>query len=77
MSEYVVGNADQRVFLAEHPAILTDKGQTVDIGVDDDTQVEASLAHTLHDTLQVLLQRFGVMGELTGTFAIENFVTDA
>ena len=32
----IVGDADERVLLAEHLAVLADEGQTVHIGVDDD-----------------------------------------
>ena len=77
MGKNIVGHGDEGVFLAEHGSVLTDEGQTVNIGVYDDTEIESSLAHTAHDALQVLLQGFGIVGEVAVGLAVEYLVVYA
>ena len=40
ITQNIICHRYQGVFLAEHGAVFADKGQTVDIGVDNDTQVD-------------------------------------
>ena len=71
MLEHVVGYGHEGVFLAEHGAVLTDHGETVDIGVDDEGYVVVSLAHEVAYVREVFLERFGVVGEVAGGLEVE------
>ena len=55
MRKHIVGNRNQRVFLAEHLAIFLDECQAVDIGIDNDTHIIATLLQLIHNTTEVLL----------------------
>ena len=55
LRQHIVGDADQRILLAKHLAVLTDEGQTVNVGVDNDAEVIMTSLHLVHDALQVLL----------------------
>ena len=76
MAQYVVGHADKGVLFAEHHTILADESQTVDIGIDHDTEIEVAALHAIHDAMKVLLQRLRVMGKVACTLAVENLVVD-
>ena len=77
MAEHIVGNADKRIFLAEHTSVLTDKRKTVYIRIDNNTKTELAATHTLHYTAEILLQRFRIMGKIASRFAIKYFVINA
>ena len=70
--QHVVGYAHECVFLAEHLAILADERQTVYVGVDNDAEVVLAAVHLVHYTLQVLLERFGVVGEVAVGCRVED-----
>ena len=74
MRQHIIGHADQRIFLAKHRAVLADERQSVHVGVDHDAQVILAGLHLVHDALQVLLQRFGIVGEVARRLAVENRV---
>ena len=74
LRQHVVGNADQRVLLAEHCAVFTDECQTVYIGINDNAQIVVACLHLVHDAAQVLLQRFGVMGKVARHVSIEKLI---
>lgn len=67
----VVGHSDQGVFLAEHLAVLVDKGQTVHVRIDDDAHVGPCVGYRAADLSQVFFQRFGVVGEMSVGRAVE------
>ena len=74
MAQHIVGHADKGVFLTEHFSVFADKGQTVDIGINHDTEIKAALLHLVHDAMKVLLQWLGVVGKVTCAVAIEYLV---
>ena len=76
MAQYVVCHADKGVLFAEHHTILADESQTIDIGIDHDTEIEVAALHAIHDAMKVLLQRLRVMGKVACTLAVENLVVD-
>ena len=55
MTQNIVSDTDQRVFFAEHGTIFADEGQAVYIGVHDDTEVETTFLHLVHDAVEVSL----------------------
>ena len=67
----VVGHSDQGVFLAEHLAVLVDKGQTVHVRIDDDAHVGPLVSYRTADLSQIFFQRFGVVGEMSVGRAVE------
>ena len=69
--QYIVGHADQRIFLAIHPSVLADDSQTIHVGVYHKGHIVAALGHQPHDVTQVALQRLGVVLEVACGFAIE------
>ena len=75
--QHIVGHADERIFLTKHRAVLADESQTVDIGVDNDTQIILAGLHLVHDALQILLQRLGIVGEVASRLGVENRVFHA
>ena len=78
LRQHVVGHAHQGVFLAKHRTRLADQSQTVYVGVDHDAQVVVSSGfHLVHDAREILLQRFGIMGEIAGRLAVEHFIFHA
>ena len=76
VAQYVIGYTYQRVLLTKHGAVFADKGQTVYIGVNDDTQVEAALLHAIHNALEVLLERLRIVGEVACAVAVQYLVVD-
>ena len=77
MGKNIVGHADECVFLAEHGAVLADEGQTVYIGVNNNAEIEAAFAHAAHDSLQVFLQRFWIMGKVAIGLAVQYLIINA
>ena len=77
VGENIVGNGDQSVFLAKHSAVFADEGKTVNIGVNNDAKVVASLADLVHDALKVAFEWFGIVGETSCGFGIEHGVFNA
>ena len=71
MLQYIVGDADQRILLAEHLAGLADEGQTVDVWVDHDAEVAVVVAYAVRNLGEVLRYGFGVMGKVSGGVAVE------
>ena len=71
VGEHIVGNGDEGVLLTEHLTVFLNECQTVDIGVNDDTHIIATLLQFVHDTTKVLLQRLGVMSEVAIGLSIE------
>ena len=74
MAEHIVCNANKCVFLAKHLSVFADKRQAVDIGVDYHAEVEAAACHLLHDAREILLQWFGVVGEVACRLGVEELV---
>ena len=77
MAQHIVGNGNKRIFLAEHAAVLTDERQAVNVRVNHDAEVEAAATHTLHYAAEVLLKRFGVVGEVAVRRAVKYFIFNA
>ena len=74
MRQYIVCNAHQRILFSKHYAILTDKSQTVYIGIDDNAQIVVTLGNCGHYFTQIFLQRFGIMSKVTIGFSVDNGV---
>ena len=74
MTQHVIGYANQRVFLAKHGSVLTNKSQTVDIGIDNNTQVIITRAHLIHNATQILLQRLWVVGKIARRLTIQYLI---
>ena len=71
MLQHVVRYADQRIFLAEHVTVLADECQTVNIRIDNNTEISLAFAHQIADLRQVLRDRFGVMGKVSVGRAVQ------
>ena len=70
MRENIVGNTDESILFSKHPAILTDKRQTVNIRVNNDTKVVTALCHLVHNAGEVLLQWLRIVGKVTISLSI-------
>ena len=73
MFQYIVGHCDQCIFFTIHHTVLADHGQTVYVRVNNKCDICFSSLHQVHDITQILFQRFGIVGKITGRFAIEFF----
>ena len=71
MLQHVVGHSHERILLAEHRSVLTDKGKTIHIRVNHETDVVTALAQQIADFAEMLFQRFGIMGKVAGGFGIQ------
>ncbi len=69
--KHVVGHADERVFLTKHLAIFTDESESVNIGINHDSEVKTTFFNLVHDATEVLLQRLGIVGEVAVGLAVE------
>ena len=74
MRENIVGNTDESILFSKHPAILTDKRQTVNIRVNNDTKVVTALCHLVHNAGEVLLQWLRIVGKVTISLSIKDCV---
>ena len=73
--EDIIRHGDQCVFFDKHRAVFADEGQPVHIGIDHYAQIGLFADDRLRYFGQVLGQRFRVMGELSGRFAVEASTT--
>ena len=71
MLQYIIGNGNQRIFFVEQAAIFANDGQTVDIGIGDKTDIHLAIPDDVTGFGQVLGQWFGIMGEVSGWFAVD------
>ena len=71
MTQDIVGYADERIFLAEHLAVLADDSQPVHVGIDNKTYIRLAGFEQVADLGQVLRQRFGVMRDTAVRRAVE------
>ena len=71
MLQHIVGYGDQRIFFTIHLAVFANHGQTVHIRINDKSYIGFTAFHQFHNVAQVLLQRFGIMLEVTGGLAVE------
>ena len=71
VGEHIVGHGDEGVLLTEHLTVFLNECQTVDIGVNDDTHIIATLLQFVHDTTKVLLQWLRVVSEVAVGLSIE------
>ncbi len=71
MLEHVVGAAHQRIFLAEHIAILADDGQAVNVGIDHEAYIGLLHLHFARNLGQVLWNRLWSVGELAVRCAVQ------
>ena len=71
VGKHIVGHGDEGVLLTEHLTVFLNECQTVDIGVDDDTHIIATLLQFIHDTSEILLQRLRVMSKVAIGLSIE------
>ena len=69
--EHVVGHGHQRVFLAEHTAVLAHKRQPVHIRIHDNAQVVAAFFEFGRNLGQVFGQRLRVVSKHAGGVAVE------
>ena len=77
MVEYVVGNADESVFLAIHLAVLLYEGQAVNVGVNHYSKVVAAIGHFRHYATEVFLQWLRVVGEVAVRSAVKELILNA
>ena len=61
----IVGNSHKGVFLTVHLSFLVNECQSIHIGVNNESYIVTTFGHETHDIAQVLLQRFGVVLEVT------------
>ena len=71
MAQHVVGNSHQRILLDKHLAILHDKCQAIDIGVNNNAEVGTLAADNLRDLGEVLGEWLRVVGKLARRLAIK------
>ena len=71
MTENIVGHGYESIFLDKHLAVLHDDCQTVDIWIDNKTDIGAPLFHKIGDLSQILGNRFGSMAEPAGHLAVK------
>ena len=74
MLKNIVSNAYKCIFLAEHLAILTDECKTVNIWVNNDTEVIAALCKLIHNACEILLKWLWIMCEVTVRLAIQELI---
>src|SRR3712207_3574996 len=77
MLQHIIGHTHKRVLLAKHLSVLTDECQSVNIGVYHDTQIITAFGQLAHDTAQILLQWFRIMGKIAIRFAIKESIIHA
>ena len=70
--EHIVGHGNEGIFFAKHGAVFAHQRQTIDIGIDHETDVMTTTAHDIADFAQVFFERFGIVGKIAGRFAIEH-----
>ena len=77
LRQYVVSNRNQSILLTKHHAILANQSQTVNIGIDNYTQVCLLAYDNLRNFGQVLGQRLGIVRKLTigVTVELDNLAT--
>ena len=71
MFQHIIGHSHQRIFFTIHHTVLTNHSQAVNIRVYHKSHVCLTTFHKVHNITQILLKRFGVMGKITGRFAIK------
>ena len=71
MVQHIIGYGDQRIFLAEHIAVLANNRQPIDIGVDHESHVGFARFHQVGNFGKVLRQRFGIVREKSVGRAVE------
>ena len=71
MLQNVIGNGYQGVFLAVHSAVLAEKCQTVNIGIDDKAYIMTALLHQCLYVCKIFLEWFGIVLEVAGRFGKE------
>ena len=76
MRKNIISNRNKCVFLTKHRTILANECQTIHIGIHNDAEVETTFTYTSHDTLQVLLQRFGIMSEISIGLSIQYLIVN-
>ena len=74
MLKNIIGNAYKGIFLAEHLTILTDESKTVNIWVNNDSEVISALCELIHDTCEILLKRLWIMCKVTVRLAIQELI---
>ena len=77
MFQHIVGNGNKRIFLSEHCSVLTDKCQTVHIGVYHDAEIKSAGLHPVHYSAEVLLQRLRIMREVAVRIAVQYLIFNA
>ena len=78
MLQNVRSYCHQSIFFAIHLAFLIDECETVDVWVDDDTEIGASFFDLSTCLYQMSCERFWIMSEVTGHFTVEfNNIIDA
>ena len=71
MAQHIIGHAHQGIFLAKHLAVLADESQAVNIRVNNDTHVVATLLQLVHDATEVLLQWLRIVSEVAGRLTVQ------
>ena len=71
MTQDIVSYADERIFLAEHLAVLTNDRQAVHIRINDEAYIRLTGFEQVADLGQVLRQGFRIMGKLTIRRAVQ------
>ena len=71
MRKYIIGNGNQGIFFAKHSPCFADNGKPVHIRVDHKTYMGLMIDNRVAQFVQVLGQRFGIMREKPGRFAIK------
>ena len=74
MLKNIVGNAYKCIFLAEHLTILTDECKTVNIWINNDTEVIATLCKLIHNACEILLKWLWIMREVTVRLTIQELI---
>ncbi len=71
MRQYIVGYSHKGVFFYKHLAVFHYNGQTVDVGVDNESYIGTAFAHEVGNLCEVFRDWLRGMGKLSVGLAVE------
>ena len=71
VGEHVIGHSHKSVFLHKHLTVFHHNGKTVHVGVNYKTYIGHALFHEAGNLSEVFGDRFGCVGEFSGSLAVE------
>ena len=74
VTQNIVGYTHKSVFLTEHAAVLADKGKAIDIRVNNNSEIISTRLHLVHNTGEILFERFGIMRKIACRISIKELI---